>query len=201
LFRSNRYLILKYFFLLLSFSVSQSVLAQKDNVYFGEKNDTSKTKKTEKQKDQEWKEKTTWGGNAQLWIGNSTFILLSPTIGFLPMKNINLGLGVIYNYTSYRSQYGEYSQSIFGGHSYVRYLIGESYFVQAQYDRLYQPDLLSINPKAKTWVDYFLVGGGFMQNIGERTALMSSIMFYVNPEPLSIYQSRFIIQFGLMSRF
>ncbi|MBL7930691.1 MAG: hypothetical protein JNL60_02250 [Bacteroidia bacterium] len=179
----------------------QPALAQKDKVYTGERSDTSKSKKNEKEKNDEWKERTTWGGNAQLWIGNSTFILLSPTIGYLPIKNVNVGLGIIYNYTSYRSPYGEYSQSIFGGHSYARYIIAESYFVQAQYDRLYQPDFLSINPKAKTWVDYFLVGGGFMQNIGERTALMSSIMFYVNPEPLSIYQNRFIIQFGLMSTF
>lgn len=197
----HTYLIFRFFLLFFVFGGAYTVFAQKDKVYYGEKSDTSKTKKDTKQNSEGWKEKTTWGGNAQLWIGNSTFILLSPTIGYLPVKNVNVGVGVIYNYTSYRSPYGEYSQSIFGGHSYARYIILDSYFVQAQYDRLYQPDLLSINPKAKTWVDYFLVGGGFMQNIGERTALMSSIMFYVNPDPLSIYQSRFIIQFGLMSRF
>lgn len=196
----HQYLVLRLFFLVFAFSGYQSAFAQKDKVYYGE-NDSAKTKKATKEKNDAWKDKTTWGGNAQLWIGNSTFILLSPTIGYLPVKNINVGLGVIYNYTSYRSPYGEYTQSIFGGHSYARYIIAESYFVQAQYDRLYQPDLFSINAKAKTWVDYFLVGGGFMQNIGERTALMSSIMFYVNPDPLSIYQSRFIIQFGLMSTF
>ncbi len=180
--------------------VLNNLQAQRDSVYYGTPN-SQLNKKNENKKNDAWKEKLTWGGNAQLWIGNPTFIFLSPTIGLMPFKNVNVGLGIIYNYTSYRSSYGEYSQSIFGGHSYVRYLIGESYFLQAQYDRLYQPDFLSSSRDARAWVDYLLVGGGFRQMIGERTALMTSLMYYVNPSPLSIYQNRFIIQFGIMGTF
>lgn len=191
---------LKWTFLLVLALGLHTAFAQRDSVYYGQ-TQKSQIEKKKKERNDEWKEKVTWGGNAQVWIGNSTFIFLSPTVGYLPFKKINIGIGAIYNYTSYRGPYGEYSQSIFGGHSYLRYIIGESYFLQAQYDRLYQPDFFSLRPEARAWVDYLLIGGGFRQMIGERTALISSLMYYVNPSPLSIYQNRFIIQFGITGTF
>src|SRR5207253_10724298 len=116
-------------------------------------------------------------------------------------KNINVGIGGIYNYTKSQGYYGSYSQSIFGGHSYLRYVIAESYFVQAQYDKLNQPDLFSLDPSDKIWVDYVLFGGGFRQAIGEKVALITSIMYNLTPNPLSIYPSRVIVQFGIVGNF
>jgi hypothetical protein len=173
--------------------------SQVDSVYYGQKPSDKKVKK--EPKDDSWKENFSWGGNIQAWLGNPTFILLSPTIGYIPFKNFNVGIGGIYNYTSYNSSFGSYSQSIYGGHSYIRYTIVESYFLQAQYDKLLQPDLFSAEPNDKIWVDYFLVGGGFRQNIAEKTALTTSIMYNVLPNQLSIYPSRIIIQFGIVGRF
>lgn len=190
-------------FLRISIIVSflfSTLAAQVDSVYYG--NPTGKKSEVpDKPKKDEWKTKISWGGNLQAWLGNPTFILLSPTIGYVPFKNVNVGLGAIYNYTSYRSSYGDYSQSIFGGHSFARYTIAESYFVQVQFDKLRQPDLLSLEPDDRTWVDYFLVGGGFRQAISDKAALTTSIMYNVNPDPLSIYPSRIIIQLGIIGTF
>ncbi|WP_317898736.1 hypothetical protein [Aurantibacillus circumpalustris] len=171
--------------------------AQVDSVYYGSQEPIKKAK----EKNDAWKEKLLWGGNLQAWIGNPTFILLTPTIGFTPFEKFDIGIGGIYNYTSYRSSYGSYSQSIFGGHSYVRYTIGESYFVQVQYDKLLQPDLFSLEPNKKIWIDYIFVGGGFCQAISDKLALSTSIMYNVNHNFLSIYPSRLIIQFGITGRF
>jgi hypothetical protein len=175
---------------------------QVDSVYYGKKHDTKRVNtNNNKPKEEAWKKYVTWGGNIQAWIGNPTFLLLSPTLGYIPFKNFNIGIGGIYNYTSYNSTYGNYSQSIFGGHSYARYTIANSYFVQVQYDKLLQPDLLSLEPNAKIWVDYLFVGGGFRQSISDNAALTTSIMYNVNPDLLSIYPSRIIIQFGIIGRF
>jgi hypothetical protein len=178
-----------------------SSLAQVDSVYYGKNPTTTKTKPPKQPVNDAWKEKVSWGGNLQAWLGNPTFILLSPTIGYIPLKNFNVGIGGIYNYTSYRSSYGDYSQSIFGAHSFARYTIADSYFLQFQFDRLYQPDLFSLEPNDRIWVNYFLVGGGFRQPIGDKAALTTSIMYNVNPSPLSIYPSRIIIQFGVIGTF
>ncbi len=175
--------------------------AQVDSVYSGRPEDPSKRENKIKPRDDAWKEKVTWGGNFQAWIGNPTFIFLSPTVGYIPFKNFNIGIGGIYNYTKFRSYYGNYSQSIFGGHSYLRYIIAQNYFVQAQFDKLRQPDLFSYDPKDRVWVDYLLVGGGIRQAIGERVALSTSIMYNLTPHPFSIYPGRIIFQFGIVGGF
>jgi hypothetical protein len=174
-----------------------SLTAQTDSVYTG-----SAGPRNKKPRDDAWKKKFTYGGNFQAWIGNPTFVFLSPNIGYIPFENFNVGIGGIYNYTSRDyGPYGKYSQSIFGGHSYVRYIIAESYFVQLQYDKLYQPDVFAASPDAKRWVDYLLVGGGFRQAVGDRAAITSSIMYNLTPNDLSIYPSRVIIQFGFIGGF
>jgi hypothetical protein len=185
-------------FLLLFVFVSKG---QVDSVYYGTKHPQKKGSPSNKPKNDEWKKSVSWGGNVQAWIGNPTFILLSPTLGYIPFKNFTVGIGGIYNYTSYNTQYGNYSQSIYGAHSFVRYVIGDSYFVQAQFDKLKQPNLFSPEPNDKIWVDYFLIGGGFRQPIGDKAALITSIMYNVNPNALSIYPSNIIIQVGIVGTF
>jgi hypothetical protein len=174
--------------------------AQVDSVYFGSKH-PRQAAEPKKPKNTAWKEKLIWGGNLQAWIGNPTFVLVTPTIGYTIFKNFTMGVGGIYNYTSYNSYYGSYSQSLYGTHTYARYVIGESYFVQVQYDKLRQPDLFSVEPNDKVWVDYVLVGGGFRQEISDKVALSTSVMFNVNKVQLSIYPSRVIIQFGIVGSF
>jgi hypothetical protein len=46
-----------------------------------------------------------------------------------------------------------------------------------------------------------LIGGGFRQSIGDKAALTTSIMYNVRPDPLSIYPSRVIVQFGIVGSF
>ena len=138
-----------------------------------------------------------WGGNFQAWFGNQTFIFLSPNVGYPIYKNLLLGVGIVYNYSNY---YG-YSQSIYGGQSYLRYTIRNSYFVQATFDRLIQPNYISFEPNDKIWVNYLMVGGGFRHPLSENSAFTTSLMYYVNPSPLSIYPSPLIIQFGITASF
>ena len=177
----------------------QVVSGQVDSVYYGSQQPSNNRPK--EPKNDAWKEKVIWGGNVQAWIGNPTFILLSPTIGYRFFKNFDAGVGGIYNYISYNSYYGNYSQSIYGAHSYARYIIGESYFVQVQYDKLLQPDLFSAEPNDKVWVDYVFVGGGFRQEISDKVSLSTSVMYNIINNPLSIYPSRVIIQFGIVGNF
>ncbi len=172
--------------------------AQTDSVYYGRDASVPPVRK-ERLRDKDWAKKITFGGNFQAWFGNPTFVFLSPTIGYMATSNLQLGIGGIYNYTSVNyGVYGKFSQSIFGGHSYARYIIAQNYFVQTQFDLLRQPDYFSPDADDKVWVDYLLVGGGFRQMLGPRAALMTSIMYNLTPHPYSIYPSRVIVQFGFV---
>jgi hypothetical protein len=177
--------------------------AQVDSVYTGARvlNDSTLHKK---ERNTDWMKSLTYGGNFQVWLGNPMFLFISPTIGYdLIDEKLNAGIGFIYNYTSadYGS-YGKITQSVFGGHSYVRYVITEGLFTQLQYDRLHQPNFQAIDPGKKVWVDYILFGGGFRQPIGDKAALTTSIMYNLTPSPLSIYYpNRVVIQFGIVAGF
>jgi hypothetical protein len=175
-----------------SFVFSQ---AQVDSVYTGKPVEGKR-----KNRDNEWMKHLTWGGNFQAWVGNPTFLFLSPTVGYVPVKNLHVGLGMIYSYSSYNYiAGGKYSMSVFGGHSYIRYIIAESYFLQTEFDKLYQPDYYATDPHSRIWINYLMVGGGFRQRISDKAALTTSIMYNLTPHVFSIYPSRLILQFGFTS--
>lgn len=175
--------------------------AQVDSVYTGTVERKEKEKK-KKERNDEWKERVTFGGNLQLQFGSYTFIYLSPTIGYIPFEKVNVGVGLIYNYISINyGAYGKYDQSIYGTHTYARYFITDGVFIQGQYDRLFQPGGSFFGKTDRIWVDYGMVGGGFRQSIGKKASLTTTLMYNLTPNLLSIYPSRLVIQFGFMSTF
>ncbi len=188
------------FFFTISFSITLN--AQVDSVYYGNKSrDTTTVKKTKKKQD--WLKKVTYGTNFGLLFGNYTYINLSPNIGYNFSKNFNAGVGLIYNYFSinYGVQYGRISQTVYGHHTYARYMVTQNTFLLAQYDRLLQPNFYSnSNPDQKIWVDYVMAGGGYRLKLGNKSALMTSIMYNFTASPLSIFQNP-IIQIGFLGSF
>jgi hypothetical protein len=187
--------------LTLIFSFSQNVNSQTDSVYTGTRN--AEQKKTKARKNSDWKKKLTYGGNFQAQFGTVTFIYLSPTIGYTPFKNFNFGVGFIYNYMSADyGQYGKFSQSIYGGHSYARYFVTPNIFLQAQYDKLLQPDYYNINNRnSKVWVDYAMLGAGYSQPLGDNFSFYTSLMYNLTYQRLSIYPSPYVFQLGFTGRF
>jgi hypothetical protein len=186
--------ILAFSFVLL-FSVAS---AQTDSVYTG----TQKPRARPKEKTSFLKDKMIYGGNFQAWIGNPTFVFLSPTIGFQPHKTVQFGVGGIYNYRSVSDGSSRFSESVFGGHSFVRYIIADRYYLQMQYDRLNQRNYIGIDPTARTWVDYLLAGAGLKQPVGEKASMLFSVMYNLTPSLLSIYYpNRLVVQFGFIVGF
>lgn len=175
--------------------------AQTDSVYYGTTTKDT-TYKPKKKRDTDWMEKVTYGSNFQAVFGSYTYVYLSPTIGYIPFKDFNVGIGFIYSYVSINySGYGRFSQSIYGAHSYARYFVTDNLFIQGQFDHLLQPNVYNYNnPHEKIWVDYTLVGGGYRQSIGKHVALISSLMVNVSPNRLSIYPNP-ILQIGIVGGF
>jgi hypothetical protein len=193
---SSRPLLLVCFLSILHFSA----VAQVDEVYTGSPEPLPKKEKNFFQ-DGAWRENLIWGGNFQAWFGNPTYIYLSPGIGYTFFDHLQLGLGAIYNHTSFQTRGGQFKQNIFGGHSYLRYVFAESFFLQVQYDRLKQPDIYGSDPSVRRWVNYFIGGFGVRQPMGEKLALSSSILYNFRRDPLSIYPGGFIVQFGIIGNF
>jgi len=193
-------MLLKNYIFLLFFFYGCCLFAQRDSVYYGDKNGDKKP--VVKKRNDAWKEKVFYGGNFSGWISNPIYINLGPLIGYKITDKLHAGIGVIYNYSSVRFSNGRvFTQSIYGGHSFARVFINESIFLQGQFDRLNQPNYNSANwNNERIWIDYTLVGGGYRSRVGNRGAFIACILYNVSPHALSVYSNPYL-QMGFIGGF
>jgi len=129
-----------------------------------------------------------YGGNVGLWVGNPTFINLSPMVGVMVTKRIGVGGSFTYNY--YQQTYNgyKYKDYIWGGGPLVRVKILENLFAQAEWDRLSvrDPNLVQVENN-RVWIDMLLVGGGYRQPFSDYGSFVIMAFWNLNESPLSPY--------------
>ena len=175
--------------------------AQKDSVYSGGP-PTNKPRKTSRpKKDFDFKNKLFYGANFSLLFGTYTLINLTPSLGYKLTDKLHVGAGIIYYYSSVNYGGIRYSQSLYGTHLFARYFLNNNIYLQGQYDRLNQINYLAQNyTNEKIWVGYAMAGIGYKQPIGDRAAIMTSILYNFTPSPLSVYFNPYF-QIGFVAGF
>lgn len=161
--------------------------------------DTVSRKKPHKEKEP-FIDKLFWGGNVGAWIGNPTFVDLSPLIGYKVTEKFQVGIGGIYNYYSYTYNNYKYSVNFYGGRVMARYFILENVYAQAGYDRINRDNPYSYKPDARIWIENFLVGGGLRYPVSDHIYCAASALWNLNDTPLSPYPNP-IIQIGFAGSF
>lgn len=142
-----------------------------------------------------FKERIYVGGNVGAWFGQTTFINLSPLIGFNVTKKFSLGAGFTYNYYSQTYNGRKYQSIIYGSNLFSRYYVLDNLFAQAGWDRLSVQDYTSPIINSRVWVDNILLGGGYRQPFSGRGNFVIAIFYNINETPLSPYPNP-IIQIG-----
>lgn len=141
-----------------------------------------------------------WGGNVGAWIGNPTFVDLSPLVGYKVTDKFHLGLGVIYNYYSYRYNNYKYAVHFYGGRALGRYFVFDNVYLQAGYDLINRDNPYSVRPDARLWIENILVGGGLRYPVSDNIFCAASALWNLNDTPLSPYPNP-IIQIGFVGSF
>jgi hypothetical protein len=141
-----------------------------------------------------------WGGNVGAWIGNPTFVDLSPLIGYKVTEKFSVGVGAIYNYYSYRYNNFKYEAHFYGGRIMGRYFILENVYLQAGYDRINRDNPYSFKPDARIWIENVLIGGGLRYPVSDNIFCVASGLWNLNDTPLSPYPNP-IIQIGFIGSF
>jgi hypothetical protein len=131
-----------------------------------------------------WNERIVFGGSMGLQFGTFTNINLSPIVGYKVTESLVLGAGPTYIYTSVNYGGVKYRYSVYGGRLYGRQRIVENFFAQAEYEFLnvqnyYDPN----NRDARKWISAPLVGGTYVQPIGNNSAFVLSVLFNLNYQP------------------
>ncbi len=141
-----------------------------------------------------------YGGNVGLWVGNPTYVNVSPMIGVKLTRKFSLGANFTYNYYQQKYMGTKYSNYIYGGGPFVRYRILENIFLQAEWDKLSILDPNSIIENQRVWIDNLLVGGGFRQPFSDHGSFVIMAFWNLNETPLSPYPNP-IIQMGFNLKF
>lgn len=145
-------------------------------------------------------DKLFWGGNVGAWIGNPTFVDLSPLVGYKITDKFSVGVGMIYNYYSYKYSNYNYSTNLIGSRLYSRYFIFENVFAQAGWDHINRDNPYAFNANERVWVDNLLIGGGLRYPVSDHFYMVASGLFNLNQTPLSPYSNP-IIQIGFVGGF
>ncbi|MBK8847430.1 MAG: hypothetical protein IPO27_13140 [Bacteroidetes bacterium] len=125
-----------------------------------------------------WKDKISVGGNLGLQFGNPTLIDVSPTLGYRVNEKFMPGIGATYIYNSWRDFDGNRSQiSVYGGRLFARYMVISNLFLHGEYEVLNFP--LYADNTSRQWVPALLVGGGYSQQIGNRSSVNVMILWNV----------------------
>ncbi|MBT4775075.1 MAG: hypothetical protein HOH13_09910 [Crocinitomicaceae bacterium] len=131
---------------------------------FGQKTDNSNSLSNSPFKDRLYT-----GGDLGLSLGNLTFVNVNPILGYMIDDELSAGVGLKYIY--YRERYPEYnweySNSMFGGSIFARYLIGDSFIAHAELETMnaeVRPFLSTT--LTRKWVPVGLLGGGYRQGVG-----------------------------------
>jgi hypothetical protein len=168
-------------FFLLHFVVS----AQQDN----------KTNESQRPK---WfdKEKVFVGGTMGLQFGRSTFIDVSPLVGYSFTDRFSAGLGLTYQYYKYNDKVYSFETNVYGGRVFGRYFFTDNFFAHSEYEVL-NLEAFDLTPPQRVNVGSLMAGGGFMQRFGSNSGITAMILYNFTESYYTPYRNP-IIRVGMV---
>ncbi|MDB5227183.1 MAG: hypothetical protein JWN78_1376 [Bacteroidota bacterium] len=157
--------------------------------------------KTDLEKKKEKLQRLRIGGSFGLQFGTFTYINISPTIGYMAIKDrLEVGAGPIFIYERYKySSLDKISFFVYGPDIYTRGYLWKGIYLEARYDLVNKPSYYDFN--RKIWVNHLLLGAGYAAPIGKIGTFNISALFNVLNNNESIYKGTFgnfplILTFG-----
>ena len=121
-------------------------------------------------KQSNWQDRIYFGGGFGLSGGSwGTSISLSPLVGYMVSSRLSVGVGVTYQYYSYKDFYYDYSDNRWGGQLFARVNLIRQIFAYGEYSFL-NYSYFGDNSDRRT-VDRLPVGLGLSQPMGPRSSL------------------------------
>jgi hypothetical protein len=132
-----------------------------------------------------------FGGNVGLSFGSLTFIQLAPLVGVRLTDKFGVGLGPSYSYYSDRRDSRlKFTTETYGGRVFAQYRVHQSIMLYTEYELLNAevPDLLYTRLERRN-ISSLFVGGGYLAPIGQRSAVMISVLYNLLEDSYSPYEN------------
>ena len=158
-------------------------------------------------KNLKFKDRLFFGGEFWLSFGNSSYVDISPVVGYRVTSRFSAGVGPIYIYE--KSTYFRYETSTYGGKILLSYNLFRNL---GQYIPINLGDIIlhaeneGVNVEVfqldnqgyfystgtRLWIDNLLLGGGIRQPIGKRASINLYILWDVTQNTYSSYSNPII---------
>jgi hypothetical protein len=138
------------------------------------------------------------GGTFGLQFGNYTYVNISPTVGYMAVKNrLEVGGGPIFIYERFRfSNNFAVNYFVYGADVYTRGFLYKGLYLEGRYDPVYKPSYFNLD--RRIWVHHLLLGAGYAAPIGKIGVFNISLLYNVLDNDESIYQGTFSNNFPLI---
>lgn len=143
-------------------------------------------------------ERVIFGGGLGLGFGSyQDYVMISPSIGYLLTKKLMAGVNLTYQYNKYKYYTPSITSNSYGGGPFARFMVYRGIFIQTEYEYL-NYDLF----EERADFNSFMLGGGFIQPIGNRASFYFSVLYnfnYDTPNPNEYYpySSPWVIRAGV----
>lgn len=186
------------FFLLLFIPFSSQAQNLWSKNYFG----PLKSQKIEQSKAFD-PDKISFGGNFGLNLGSVTVVDISPWVGYRVLPKVTPGIGLSYVYYSDMWSGSKYSTNLFAARTFLRIDVAGPVFAYGEIEALNFDyyDRFTFE-RERIWFTSPIVGVGYMQMSGDRSAFMLSILYALRSEEerSPYYQNPLIFRVGYMIR-
>jgi hypothetical protein len=139
------------------------------------------------------------GGWIGLGFGDTTWVQISPLLGYRVSKRASVGASLLYRYRKDTRFEQDLSTTDYGGSLFARFNIVRPFFAHAEYEVLdfeyYLPDF---STDRKTY-DSLLLGGGASYPVGRNASTYVVVLYnatYDDSEVIRPYDSPWVIRIG-----
>ena len=152
--------------------------------------------RTQRNKDRAFSwDKVYVGGNVGLQFGTATFLAVSPLVGYKFTPKLSAGVGITYQYYHYKDNFYNIETNVYGARVFSRYMITEFLFAHVEYEYL-NLEAFDFYPSRRVDVGSLLGGGGYIQRLGPRSAIVAMILYNFTESYYTPYQNP-IIRIGI----
>lgn len=124
-----------------------------------------------------------YGGSVTVSFSGATRVGLFPLVGYKATRELSLGAKMGLEYVSYSGfSATNYAAGAFARYRFVPQAYAHSEF---QYVNFEQP---VVNGSTRTWIPFLLLGGGFVQPVGDRSSAYVEVLFDVLQDSGSPYR-------------
>jgi len=148
------------------------------------------------------KDRLAYGGELSMFFGNTSYINISPFIGYRFNPDITVGIGPSYQYWANRFAPGPTGVNrthIYGGRIFVRHELGKTFFMHGEYEVLNFKDYIVGIGIGRVNVNMAGLGVGYKSAFSESSYYYIMVLYDFIGDPRSIYPlSPLVFKVGFM---